>query len=191
MGAYRVYLSSGNKSPNTRNRYLDCPNHCSVWSTPTWMGWYHYDICPSLVESLDTCWHVLCYSLYVLFTSARKLLRARDVHLITSKPQLTGCCYANKIYKLFYIDANVTKFISGPIKYQPVLHGNSKASTTMGNDGETPVYSRYTYYIISIYRGHIQHDNPPHKWPVKLKMFPFDDVIMSRFDAGFAKKATD
>ena len=52
----------------------------------------------------------------------------------------------------------------------------------LGTDQRKHQSSASRAFVRGIHRGPV---NSPHKWPVKWKMFPFDDVIMSAFSLNF------
>ena len=86
------------------------------------------------------------------------------------------------------IEINLTAFHRSIFHYSDVIMGTIASQITSitivystiysDADQRTHQSSASLAFVWGIHRGPV---NSPHKWPVKRKMFPFDDVIMVEY----------
>ena len=82
---------------------------------------------------------------------------------------------------------HITVFLAKPYHYNDVIMSTTASQITSltivysavysGADQSKHQSSASLAFVWGIHRGPV---NSPHKWPVTRKMFPFDDVIMSK-----------
>ena len=84
----------------------------------------------------------------------------------------------------------VSCWITACIHYSDVINGAIASQITSLTIVYLTVYSdadqrkhQSSAWLVFVWGIHQGPVNSPHKWPVTRRMFPFDDVIMSPFDA--------